>query len=37
MLRVTSNWGADHTCLYQVRLHGQDAMKDFEYGVELND
>ncbi|KAF9739647.1 hypothetical protein PMIN03_005093 [Paraphaeosphaeria minitans] len=23
MLRVTSNWGADHTCLYRVRLHGK--------------
>ncbi|KAJ4352444.1 uncharacterized protein N0V89_007792 [Didymosphaeria variabile] len=23
MLRVTSNWGADHTCLYRVRLHGE--------------
>lgn len=25
MLRVMTNWGADHTCLYQVRLHGDDA------------
>jgi SUN domain-containing protein 1/2 len=23
MLRVTSNWGAAHTCLYRVRLHGK--------------
>ena len=23
LLRVTSNWGADHTCLYRVRLHGK--------------
>lgn len=23
MLRVTTNWGADHTCLYRVRLHGK--------------
>ncbi|KAF2855669.1 SAD1 protein [Plenodomus tracheiphilus IPT5] len=37
MLRVTSNWGADHTCLYQVRLHGDDAMEDYEYQVRLND
>lgn len=37
MLRVTSNWGADHTCLYQVRLHGDDAMDDYDYAVRLND
>jgi SUN domain-containing protein 1/2 len=37
MLRVTSNWGADHTCLYRVRLHGKDAAADHEYGVRLND
>ncbi|KAF1964591.1 hypothetical protein BU23DRAFT_492064 [Bimuria novae-zelandiae CBS 107.79] len=23
LLRVTSNWGADHTCFYRVRLHGK--------------
>lgn len=23
LLRVTSNWGSDHTCLYRVRLHGK--------------
>jgi SUN domain-containing protein 1/2 len=37
MLRVTSNWGADHTCLYRVRLHGKDAAEDHEYRVRLND
>lgn len=37
MIRVTSNWGADHTCLYQVRLHGDDAREDYEYQVRLND
>ncbi|KAF1846649.1 SAD1 protein [Cucurbitaria berberidis CBS 394.84] len=37
MVRVRTNWGADHTCLYQVRLHGDDAVEDHEYGVGLND
>ncbi|CAN9308344.1 unnamed protein product [Alternaria alternata] len=37
MVRVISNWGATHTCLYQVRLHGTDAQKDFEYPVSLMD
>lgn len=37
MVRVVSNWGADHTCLYQVRLHGDDATEAYEYGVCLND
>jgi SUN domain-containing protein 1/2 len=37
MIRVTSNWGASHTCLYQVRLHGTDAEKDYEYPVSLMD
>jgi SUN domain-containing protein 1/2 len=37
MLRVTSNWGADHTCLYRVRLHGRDAAEDHQYGVRLSD
>jgi SUN domain-containing protein 1/2 len=37
MLRVTSNWGADHTCLYRVRLHGRDVSGDHQYGVHLKD
>lgn len=37
VLRVTSNWGASHTCLYQIRLHGADTEKDFEYPVTLMD
>ncbi|CAE7200632.1 Spindle pole body-associated protein sad1 [Pyrenophora teres f. teres] len=37
ILRVTSNWGASHTCLYQVRLHGTDAHRDYEYPVGLMD
>lgn len=37
MLRVTSNWGADHTCLYRVRLHGRDAEEDHQYDVHLKD
>ncbi|KAL1798779.1 hypothetical protein ACET3X_002816 [Alternaria dauci] len=37
MVRVISNWGASHTCLYQVRLHGADAQKDYEYPVGLMD
>lgn len=27
LLRVTDNWGADHTCIYRVRLHGSPAKK----------
>jgi SUN domain-containing protein 1/2 len=23
LLRVTDNWGSDHTCIYRVRLHGE--------------
>ncbi|RMZ72586.1 spindle pole body-associated sad1 [Pyrenophora seminiperda CCB06] len=37
ILRVTSNWGAHHTCLYQVRLHGTDAERNYEYPVGLMD
>ncbi|KAF2690410.1 hypothetical protein K458DRAFT_102921 [Lentithecium fluviatile CBS 122367] len=31
MVRVASNWGADHTCLYRVRLHGKDSQPAHEY------
>lgn len=31
MLRVVNNWGADHTCLYRVRLHGRDAEQDYQH------
>jgi SUN domain-containing protein 1/2 len=37
VVRVTSNWGASHTCLYQLRLHGTDAAPDHEYEVRLMD
>ncbi|KAH7394963.1 UNC-like C-terminal-domain-containing protein [Phaeosphaeria sp. MPI-PUGE-AT-0046c] len=37
MLRVTSNWGADHTCLYRVRLHGRDVQEDHQYSVHFKD
>jgi SUN domain-containing protein 1/2 len=37
VVRITSNWGASHTCLYQVRLHGTDTSPDYEYGVGLMD
>ncbi|KAF2129521.1 hypothetical protein P153DRAFT_403291 [Dothidotthia symphoricarpi CBS 119687] len=37
MVRVTTNWGADHTCLYRVRLHGDDAVERHAYEVNLND
>lgn len=35
ILRVTANWGADHTCLYRVRLHG-DAPEEYEYTTFLD-
>jgi SUN domain-containing protein 1/2 len=31
MVRVAGNWGADHTCLYRVRLHGADVVEDHVY------
>jgi hypothetical protein len=31
MVRVTNNWGADHTCIYRVRLHGKDSLPSHEY------
>jgi SUN domain-containing protein 1/2 len=37
MLRVMSNWGADHTCMYRARLHGRDAVEDYQYDTRLND
>jgi SUN domain-containing protein 1/2 len=37
MLRVLSNWGADHTCMYRARLHGRDAVEDYQYDTRLND
>ncbi|OAL54342.1 hypothetical protein IQ07DRAFT_265320 [Pyrenochaeta sp. DS3sAY3a] len=37
LLRVANNWGAEHTCLYRVRLHGDDAQEDHVYTVQYND
>lgn len=34
MVRVTNNWGADHTCIYRVRLHGKDSLPTFEYRLQ---
>lgn len=31
MVRVTKNWGAQHTCLYRVQLHGKDTLPKHEY------
>lgn len=33
VLKVTSNWGADHTCLYQIRMTG-DAYEDYLKSLE---
>ncbi|PVI03549.1 hypothetical protein DM02DRAFT_246900 [Periconia macrospinosa] len=30
-VRITKNWGADHTCLYRVRLHGAYDGPDHDY------
>jgi SUN domain-containing protein 1/2 len=31
MVRVTENWGADHTCIYRVRFHGRDSLPRHDY------
>lgn len=31
MVRVTKNWGAKHTCIYRIQLHGKDTLPKHEY------
>ncbi|KAF1955720.1 hypothetical protein CC80DRAFT_78060 [Byssothecium circinans] len=31
VIRVTENWGADRTCIYRVRLHGEFDGPDYDY------
>ena len=37
IVRVISNWGAKHSCIYRVRLHGDAADESHHYPVTLND